>query len=185
MENNSTSEKKPILKPCANYGAIMGAILISISILSYMLDMSQSFVIGLINYVILATLLFYFAKKYRDDVNDGSISYGRAYGVSVLTALFASIILGFYTFLFFKLIAPEAIDKMLIEVEEKLIQQNPNMPEDQLEMAINMTKKFMNPAMMFISTILGFTFMGALFSLITSIFVKKAPSPFDINTNEN
>lgn len=185
MENNSTTTKRPLLKPCLGYGGVLASILIIFSILAYFINFQNQTILGLLNYVIIALGMFYFAKKYRDEISYGSITYGRALGVSVLTILFASVIVAIYTVIFMKFIAPEVTAKALIEAEEKMLEQNPNMSEEQIEMALNMAKMFMSPIMLFIISIIGTTFMGTLFGLITSIFVKKEASPFEFNTNEN
>jgi len=59
------------------------------------------------------------------------------------------------------------------------------MSEDQVEMAISMSKKWMTPGLMFIGGILSFAFWSALISLITAAVLKKNPSPFtENNSNE-
>ena len=54
-----------------------------------------------------------------------------------------------------------------------MLQQNPNMTSEQAEMAISMTKKFMNPAIVIPATVAMFSFMGLIFSLIIGAFVKN------------
>jgi hypothetical protein len=101
----------------------------------------------------------------------GTISYGQALGFGTLMVMFASIVSAIYTFVFIKYIDPEFIDKILIMTEEQLIQQG--IPDEQIEMGIEMQKKFMTPTIMSLFTIPTYTFMGFIFSLITSIFLKK------------
>ena len=64
---------------------------------------------------------------------------------------------------------------MKLAVEEQLVQQG-NIPEDQMDMAIEMTSRFQNPTMMFIMNIVGGAFIGLLISLLTSIFTQKKPA---------
>jgi Na+-transporting NADH:ubiquinone oxidoreductase subunit NqrD len=50
-----------------------------------------------------------------------------------------------------------------------------NISEEQLDMAMSISSKFMTPAMMLISAIFVGAFSGLIISLITSIFTQKKP----------
>ena len=54
-----------------------------------------------------------------------------------------------------------------------MLEANPEISDQELDLALSMTTKFMQPHWMMIMSVLGGTFMGFLFSLIISIFVKK------------
>jgi hypothetical protein len=64
---------------------------------------------------------------------------------------------------------------MRIFTEEQIIKQG-RVPEEQLEMAVNMASKFQTPVMMLVMSVVGGALIGLVISLITSIFVKKNPS---------
>ena len=49
-------------------------------------------------------------------------------------------------------------------------------PEEQLEMSVNIAAKFQKPGIMFAMAIFGGAFIGAIISLITAIFTKKNPT---------
>jgi len=53
------------------------------------------------------------------------------------------------------------------------------MDYDQVETMMETVKKFQTPLMMVFSSVFGFTFMGTVFSLITSIFLKKEEPLFE------
>ena len=55
------------------------------------------------------------------------------------------------------------------------------MDYDQVETIMGTVKKFQTPLMMVFSSVFGFTLMGTVFSLITSIFLKKEEPLFDTN----
>ncbi len=107
----------------------------------------------------------------------GTITYGNALGFGVMLSLFAGIILAVFTFIQMTVIDPEYISKLIAIVEEELASKG--MADDQIEMALEMQKKFMTPAFISISAIFRLVFMGFIFSLITSIFLKKEKSPFE------
>jgi len=53
------------------------------------------------------------------------------------------------------------------------LESNPEISDDELDLALEMTNKFVQPHWMLILGVLGGTFMGFIYSLIISIFVKK------------
>jgi hypothetical protein len=69
-------------------------------------------------------------------------------------------------------------EKMLEITREKILEQNPQTPDDQVEMALSFTKKFFWPFVIG-GTILSTLFMGAIGSLLGAAVTKKnPPSPF-------
>ena len=70
------------------------------------------------------------------------------------------------------------IAEILLKSEEEIFQQNPNISDDEMEMALSMTEKFLTPTMMSLMALLSGTLMGFLFSLLTSAFLKRNKSEF-------
>lgn len=105
----------------------------------------------------------------------GTMTYGQALGVGVLTMLFASIVSSIYTYLLYEIIDPSLQEQLRLFTEEQIIKQG-KVPEDQMEMALNMATKFQTPIMMVVMGIFGVTFIGTIISLITAIFTKKNPT---------
>ena len=54
-----------------------------------------------------------------------------------------------------------------------MIQKSPELTSEQLEVAMVWTKKFMNPMIAVPTTLLMFSFMGLIYSLIIGAIVKK------------
>ena len=69
--------------------------------------------------------------------------------------------------------------KIMDMSQQQLMDQG--MSEEQIATALDYTKKFMTPTWLFIFSILGTTFIGFLFSLVISIFLKKEENPFNSN----
>lgn len=166
-----------MLKHSMNYGLIMGAVLIILSLITYLAGVVKPpFWVSLINYAIMVGIIVWGTKKYRDEVLEGAISYGNALGLGVLITLFAGVIVAVFTYIQITIIDPDFVSKILAIAEEELVKRG--MSDDQIEMALDMQKKFMTPLFMIISSLFGMVLMGFLFSLITSIFLKKEKSPF-------
>jgi len=185
MDTNVEKPKGQMLKQAMNYGLIFGVILIAFSVLQWALNLSMESFMSYISYAIMIACLYFFARKYRDEHTNGHISYGKAFKFSAFTLLFASFVLAFYTFIFFKFIDPGMIEKILEKSREAMLNRNSELTEEQIDMAVSMQKKFMTPLMMFVGSLIGNYFFGILFSLITSIFVmKKDKSMNDSSTQQ-
>lgn len=165
-----------------NFGALNGVAIIIVSLLIYLLGLQQTFVVSIIIYAVNILFIVLGTKFLRQQHLHGQISYGKAVGSGILISLFMSIIVAFFVFIFFKLLAPAEMDKIFAQMEENLY--NKGLPDDQVEMSIEMTKKFTTPLTMALGTILSYTFMGLIFSLITSAFIKKNGDSYQQIMNE-
>ncbi len=105
----------------------------------------------------------------------GTLTYGQAVGSGVVTMLYASVIIGIYTFLLYKVIDPSLTEQLRIFVEQKIVQQG-RVPEEQIETAVDMAIKFQKPGIMLIMSIVEGVIIGSVISLITGIFTKRTPS---------
>ncbi|HOP04761.1 MAG TPA: DUF4199 domain-containing protein [Tenuifilaceae bacterium] len=174
MEEKSISSTKPAM----TYGLILGLALIIMHVLQYVMDVYKPpFWVSLLNYAIIVAVIVYGTIRYRDDSLGGNISYGKALGFGVLISLFASIVYGLYFFLLTSVIDKGYMDGVYTMIEETYIEMG--MSDDQIETAMDMVKKFQNPVFMVLSSVFSFVMMGTVFSLITSIFLKKEAPIFD------
>ena len=165
-------ENKPnVWKNALNWGLIVGIVLIIYSILMYFLDLSLEKWVSWVSYILLIGGIVYSTIQYRDNVLGGSITYVQALGFGVLISLFAAVLSGIYSYVFFTFIDPDFIDKIVEMTQQQMLDQG--LSEDQVEQAMEMQKGFMKPWVMVLISIPALTFMGFIFSLITSIFLKK------------
>lgn len=172
------SGKNPMLKSAMNSGLILGIVLVVYSLIIYIIGIIKPpFWVGLINYALIIGGIIYGTKKFRDEDLGGEISYSKALGFGVLICVFASIISGIYTVLLMTVIDPEYIAKMMSAIEEEYMKSG--LSEQQIEAAMKMVAKMQSPIIMTITTVFGFAFMGTIFSLITSAFLKKEKSIFE------
>jgi hypothetical protein len=171
------SQKSLFWKNNMNFGAIAGFGIIIYSIILYFLDIQQNVGLSFIIYAIQIAIIVIGTKYLRDKIMNGSISYGRALGSGTSISLFASVIVAFYMYVFFKFIDTEALEKMYSLIEDNMYQQG--LPEEQITMAMEMTKKFTTPFSMAIGAIFSYVFYGFVFSLITSAFLKKKSNSYD------
>jgi len=158
-----------------NYGAVLGLFLVAITFIMWSLgdDEKQSIIPGLLNNGITIAFIAYTIIQYRDISNNGFISYSESLKLGTTVAFFSSIILAFYQFIYISYLDPNAVSEVMRITEQNFLESDPEISDEDLDMALQITAKFMQPHWMMIMGMLGVTFMGFIYSLIISIFVKK------------
>lgn len=160
-----------------NYGGVMGLALVIAALLVYLLGMDfDSTLANILNYAIMIGGLFYFMKKYRDDISEGYISFAGAFRTGILIMMFAGVIATFYQWIFASFIDPSFIDKLKEKSYEQYI--SIGMSEDAAVTALEQAAIYMTPGWMAFFGFIGYIIMGAILALILSFFIKKDnPNP--------
>jgi hypothetical protein len=153
------------------YGALLGVALIIYGLLMYVLDLQQNRTLSYLSFVILLAGIFLAQLNYRKKYMGGFLPYSQAFLVGLLTALFASILVGIYTFIFFKYIDPNAMAEAKQLAEEGMIKRG--MTDQQVDQAMTMMERFQTAGWYTTWAVIANIFIGAILSLITAIFVKK------------
>jgi hypothetical protein len=171
------------LKIILTYGAIISLPMILMSVLAYVFDMSQNRAFGWISILVFIVTLVLVQKSMRDSYYEGFVSYGKLFGSTLLVVVTAAVIMFIYTFLFYKVIAPDQIDKML-EMTRAKMYENEQLSSAQIKQSIEfmtkyvMTKYVMTPISLSLTTLITTFGQGLAFALITSIFMKKNQDGF-------
>ena len=171
MENQTTSQKSIMI----NYGLILGILTILVNVIAYMtngISMERPFWEKALGWIVFIGVIFMAIKKFRE-ANNGNLKIGQAIKTGLGVALIGGIITGIYVFIFFNYIEPGALDTIMEMTQEKMLEQNPDMSDEQMEMALKMTKVFMSPTSMIFMTIIGNLIMGLVVSLISGLILKK------------
>lgn len=161
-----------------NWGGILGFALIAVSVVFYVLGMTESKAVQWLSYAVLAAGI-YLGSKARKDEQNGFLSYGEGLGAGTGVAFFASIIIAFYTFIFFHFIDPAMVDQLISRAELEMYDRGSS--EQEIEMGMKYAKMFMTPHAMAIMVVLTYTFIGFIFSLITSAILRKDDPSFESN----
>lgn len=169
MEEKSTS----VWKSALTTGVYLGIVFILSSVVFYVMGNPFSKVAQYLTYPIMIAGIALAQISYKKTLG-GEMTYGQAFGVGLLAMIFASVISGIYTYLLYEVIDPSLQEQLRIYTEEEIMKKG--IPEEQLEIAVNMAAKFQKPAIMAVMAIVGGAFMGAIISLITAIFTKKNPT---------
>ena len=165
-------------KSAVPFGVLFGIIMVLEFMASYILDidpvsnMSYGVGINILNYLILPILLISLQCNSFKKSNFGYISFGECLKIGVTICLLAGLIYALFSVVF-NFIFPEFMDDVLRKTRMVMIQQNPQMTNEQVNMGLEMTKKFMQPAIVIPATIVMFSFIGLIYSLIIGAIVKK------------
>tara|TARA_B100000214_G_scaffold152525_2_gene109219 strand:- start:68 stop:589 length:522 start_codon:yes stop_codon:yes gene_type:complete len=158
-----------------NYGAVLGLILILVALLSWVLgvDEQESMVPSIINNIVIIGFLYYSILQFRDKMNNGFISYSESLKLGTTVAFFSSVIMAFYTFIYISYLNPDMLANIMYMTEQAVLESNPEISEEELDLALEMTGNFTQPHWLMIMGVLSGTFMGFFYSAIISFFVKN------------
>lgn len=174
MDNQQPSKFKSAL----NFGTILGLVLMLISLLIFVFELyDQSKWLNWVGTAILVAGIVIGTKKFRDNECGGFISYGSALGYGTMVALFAGIITSFFTYIYLGFIDDGFVQHSLMVAEDDMY--NQGMPEEQIQMAMEYTKKFMSPGVLATFGVLANVFLGFIVSLIAAAFLKNEAENFE------
>lgn len=182
MENTYAVDSKPVAKctlmsNSSKYGVYTGLAMVLLSLLFYALDVKATSWPQYVSILVLLAGIIVGTLAFRDKCSGGYISYGRSLGSGVLISLVTGIILAVYSYLNAAFLNPEIIEQMIRAAEENMM--NQGLSDDQIDQAMGMTKMFMTPGYIAITSVFSMLLWGTLISLLTSIFIKKGNQNFD------
>ncbi len=166
-------EKKSAFGPALMSGIYLGIALIAFSLLMFVMDIERESWIGYISWVILAGGLFWSVVSFRDKHCDGFVDYKGAFSAGFYTGLIASVLTGIFTYIYVQYIDTGMIQEILLKTEESMIEQNPNMTDEQIEQGLYYTEMFTSPVMMGVWGFVANLALSTIFSLIIAIFAKR------------
>lgn len=189
MENpENTTPKKGMFQPALNFGFLISVAVIVLILIFYLAGDANSQIASWIGFAFLLGGVGYGIYNYRENNLGGFISHGRAIGFGTLTGLMAGLITGAFVYALYSFIAPELLNELrneaIAQAETAAMQSNPDVSNDELDMIVNMTTRFVNPAFLLIGTIFRYTLFGLLTGIIAGLFLKKAPHIDHNNDNQ-
>ncbi len=169
MENTEQEKSTSFAGSAITHGLLTGIGLIVLSLLGYLFNMTGVSWFSYLSYVVLLAGIIWGTLQYRNDGSGGFISYGRALGYGTLISVFAALISSIYIFVFYQYVAPDALEQIKAVTAESIIEANPDVTDEQLDMIL----RFTSPVVMLITGFFALSFIGFIFSLVTSAFIKK------------
>jgi hypothetical protein len=178
MEN-----KIPASKSNIEFGMFYGLAMILVFVIMYVLDIDPitspmaGRLSSLASYLFFPILFITLGILKFKKNNFGFASLAECLKTGVSIAFIAAFLFAIFN-LVFNLIFPEFLTEILGHTRQIMLKQNPNMTEDQIETAISITKKFSSPLFSVPTTLLMFSFLGLIYSLIIGLIVKKDHNQF-------
>jgi len=171
METSKPSANKIIL----NYGLLMAMLSVVLQVISYVLDVHierpwwLSVLLAAITIGVIVMGIWSFKKE-----NGTFLSLSDALKTGIGISLVAAIIVAVFNFIFIYYIDPNFVEKVL-DITRRQLEENPQLTPEQVEMSLNMSRKFMSPWLMTAFSILGGLFFGFIISLIAGLAMRKTP----------
>ena len=177
-------EEKPktVLSNGLMYGSITGAAMIIYSLIMFLLDLYLNRSVSWISYLVLAGGMFWGTLDFRKKNSNGFLTYGKAFASCFWIGLFAGILSALYLFIFARFIHPGFVQELMDQIRSNMLTKNPNMSDEQVEQAMNMTSKFMSPVMMSIWGLVMNALSAVVIGLILAIFLKKEDKTLNATT---
>ncbi len=176
MENTEI-EKKSSSKISLHYGIILGIVSVLISVAVYAMGMQyeQDWKMGSIGIIAMIAVIFIGIKKFKE-FNGGYLTVGQAIKTGIGIALIGGIISVIYSYIFMTIIEPDFMTNTMAKAQEKMMEQNPNLTDEQVEQATAMMSKFSSPAITSAFSLIGSLFFGFIISLISGFIQKNDPN---------
>lgn len=157
----------------ATWGLYLGVALSITTILQviYVVNSGEApWWVTFLQWVFLFSITFLAMRAYRNLLPDGELAYGRALKVGFLVSVFAAII-NLAVFLLMTLVIKTEYVAALHEQVSNVLERSVG-DSDQLDMAYDMSIRFLSPTFLAVSTFFGMILNGLIASLITAIFAK-------------
>lgn len=176
LSNDSASIWPTILR----YGLIGGLVFIVYSLIGNITGItSPGAGIGMLAITLVISIAIYVGimviaiRSYRDQENNGYISFGKAFGIGLGVAVIAGIMSGAFTYLYVTMIDPSYFDTVIEETAS--LYERLGMSEEQIEQAMAQVRKNFTPAGMLRQAVFGNVIMGAIVSAIVAAIMKRTP----------
>jgi hypothetical protein len=170
MENQKVSIKNIAL----NYGGIWGILTIALSVIAYVTDnyLERPTWLTISGAAIMLGIIVYGLKAFKLE-NEGFLSVSESLKTGLAISLIAAIIGTLYNYVFMTFIEPDFVNQSIEIAREQMLTQNPDMTQEQMDMAMGITEKMMTPTIMAAMGIIFTLFLGFIVSLIAGLFMKE------------
>ncbi len=159
-------EKPTTGKFALNYGIILGVVMIALNVVSYVTGQALEGAQWpqVVYYIVFPVVIMYAISAYKKN-NANVLTLGNAIKLGVVIGVISAIIYILYGLLFNYVIDTEFMDQIMEVSIEKMIEQNPDMQQAQIDQSVKFMEMMFNP-------LIGSAFwiaMSALFGLIWSL----------------
>ena len=170
-----TKTKKSLRDFILHYGTILGLISIAFALMIFFLDLhyAQENSVSLVNYGFSVLVLIIALLDYRKNSN-GHLSLKDSIKMGMGVFLISSFYVSVYTIILINFLDQETLTKSLEVTEMKILEQNPEISEDQLDQILSFQEKFSTPFVIVTVLIIFSLISGFFSSLILGLILKKS-----------
>ncbi len=168
MEN-----KVSIWKHSVNYGLIGGFLTIAYSLILWLSGLMEMKSLSMLGFLILAFVIYLGAKTYREKYNEGWLTYSEAFKIGFFVVLIVAVLSIIYQYIFLNYIDPQFVAHQLAEAENRILEARPDISDEDLKKAMDLTAKFTSTSVMAIMGFVSNLIFGSILALIVAIFAKK------------
>jgi len=172
-------QPQSLIRASLPYGFLFGSIMMLELVLSYLFQIdvetnkSYGLIINLLNYLILPFCLVYITvTTFIRQSETTRMALRSVVKMGVVLCMVAALISGLFNGLFDYLI-PNYFDEVYQKMGRLMRRQNPQMTQEQVDMALGMIKKMRNPLIAVPIGILMFSILGLFHGFIVGLIVKK------------
>ncbi len=169
LENNfkeNSNHNSAVLK----LGVISGLILVLISFILFFTDSSFKPWAGWISTVVMFCLIVFSQKILADGFD--KITFGKVFGMGFKITLIIIVFTLVYFFIYTNFLESDYIEKAMVVARESL-EKKGSLSAEQIDSAMEMSKKFMTPTFMALTLFIATLIKGCIFSLLGAAFFKK------------
>ena len=170
MEKASSNLKSHILQ----YGIVLGGISVVFNLMLFYLDMhyTQEPSVQWINYFISISVTVLAIYNLRAS-NQGFMSLSEALKLGMGVAVISGLIAIVYTYILINFLDPDTIEKTLEVTQNKILEENPEFSQEQLDGMKEMQRKFSGIGFLSAIILVFSLFFGFIISLITGLILRR------------
>ncbi|SFU55877.1 Protein of unknown function [Pustulibacterium marinum] len=159
-------------------GVLLGLITIAIAVIMYVTGLvyTYNWVSGVVGFLVMIAFIVLGMSTFKKENTYLSLSQALKIGIGI--SLIAGILGALYQFVFFNYIDPEFMAKVLENSRHQIIEQNPEVTQQQLDQIASMQENFSSPIITAAMGILSSLFLGFIISLISGLIMKKTEDSF-------
>ena len=164
-----------------NFGLMQGLLSVALAVVLYATgnynisgQSDANILYSILNLIVSVIFPLLAIMKVRE-IGEGFISFGKAFGVSFQVILISAILGAIWLLIYTTTLEPNFQEAILQQNYEQFADQG--MSTDQIDNALEMTKRFTTPTFMSLFAVLTSAFFGAIISLILAgVLQRKDPN---------
>ncbi len=171
-------EQQPsMLKSALNYGAILGLVLVALTMIPFLMDDYENKIFQYISYIVMIGGLYWSIKSYRDKERGGLISYGNALGFGVLVSVGFAILTAVFSYLYLKFV-DDTMLQYVAEESRRQMEERGGMSDAEMDQAMSFASSFASAGFIGFMAFLANVIIGFIISLVLAFVLKKESESF-------